>query len=297
VGGDPGRFSIPVERFHAANLERARRFPLNMLSTATHDTKRSGDVRARIGAISTMAERWAEVVREWFSVNEPLRSGGAPDPVEEYFIYQTLAGAWPIEAERMDAYLEKAMREAKRNTNWIEPNEAHEEAVKGFCRALYEHRPFLDSFEPFVEELAAVGERAALGQLALKLTAPGVPDIYNGDELWNRSLVDPDNRRPVDWQRRRELLDDLRGRAEPNPETRKLWLTWRLLSLRAGRPEPFTGTYEPVEAGEDVCAFVRGGELLVAVSLRGENSFEPPPGDWRTELDYAGIVVLIRGGR
>jgi (1->4)-alpha-D-glucan 1-alpha-D-glucosylmutase len=268
-----------------------------MLSTATHDTKRSGDVRARIGAISTMAGRWAEVVREWFSVNEPLRSGGAPDPVEEYFIYQTLAGAWPIEAERMDAYLEKAMREAKRNTNWIEPNEAHEEAVKGFCRSLYEHRPFLDSFEPFAEELAAVGERAALGQLALKLTVPGVPDIYNGDELWNRSLVDPDNRRPVDWQRRRELLDELRGRAEPNPETRKLWLTWRLLSLRAGRPELFTGTYEPVEAGEDVCAFVRGGELLVAVSLRGENSFEPPPGDWRTELDYAGIVVHIRGGR
>jgi (1->4)-alpha-D-glucan 1-alpha-D-glucosylmutase len=236
-------------------------------------------------------------VRTWFEVNEPLRSGGAPDRVEEYFLYQTLAGAWPIEVERMEAYVEKALREAKRNTNWIEPNEPYERAVKEFVRGLYGHRPFLDDFEPFVAELGKAGDRAAIGQLVLKLTVPGLPDIYNGDELWNRSLVDPDNRRPVDWERARELLDAIRAGAEPAHETLKLWVTERLLSLRGQRPELFTGTYEVVDAGPNVCAFIRGGELFVAVRLRGEGSFEPPPGDWRSELELDGVSVLTRGGR
>jgi (1->4)-alpha-D-glucan 1-alpha-D-glucosylmutase len=297
VGGDPSRFSLPLERFHEANIERSRRFPHNMLAGSTHDTKRSADVRARIGAISTMADEWAAHVRTWFELNSSLRSGGAPDRVEEYFLYQTLAGAWPIEVERMEGYVEKALREAKRNTNWIEPNEPHERAVKEFVRGLYEQRPFLDDFEPFVAELAAAGERAALGQLVLRLTVPGMPDIYNGDELWNRSLVDPDNRRPVDWERRRKLLDSLRAGEDVGADTRKLWVTWRLLSLRARQPELFQGTYEAVAAGPDVCAFLRGGELFVAVRLRGESPFSPPPGDWRTELELDGVAVLLRVGR
>ena len=297
VGGDPSRFSLPLERFHEANIERARRFPHNMLAGSTHDTKRSADVRARIGAISTMADEWAAHVRTWFELNSSLRSGGAPDRVEEYFLYQTLAGAWPIEVERMEGYVEKALREAKRNTNWIEPNEEHERAVKEFVRGLYEQRPFLDDFEPFVAELATAGERAALGQLVLRLTVPGMPDIYNGDELWNRSLVDPDNRRAVDWERRRKLLDSWRAGEDVGADTRKLWVTWRLLSLRARQPELFQGTYEAVAAGPDVCAFLRGGELFVAVRLRGESPFSPPPGDWRTELELDGVAVLLRVGR
>jgi (1->4)-alpha-D-glucan 1-alpha-D-glucosylmutase len=304
VGGDPGRFHLPVAEFHAANEERLRRFPRNLLSTSTHDTKRSGDVRARICTIAGMADAWAERVRAWFSLNEPLRSGGSPDRVEEYFLYQTLAGAWPIELERMEAYAEKALREAKRNTNWIEPNEPHEQAVREFIRGLYEHRPFLDDFEPFVERLTRAGERAALGMVVLKLTVPGVPDIYQGDELWTRSLVDPDNRRPVDWQRRRELLDALRAGQGVTHEARKLYTKWLLLELRRARPELFSGAYEPLPAPDNVCAFVRGSELLVAVQLRGapgDASIELPPGEWRNELGFSleedGVAVLLRLGR
>ena len=297
VGGDPGRFSLPLERFHEANIERARRFPHNMLAGSTHDTKRSADVRARIGAISTMADQWAAHVRKWFEVNSPLRSAGAPNRVEEYFLYQTLAGAWPIEVERMEAYVEKALREAKRNTNWIGPNEPHERAVKEFVRGVYEHRPFLDDFEPLVAELDQAGRPAALGQLVLRLTVPGMPDIYNGDELWNRSLVDPDNRRPVDWERRRELLHKVRLGEPVTHEADKLEVIWTLLELRRVRPELFEGTYEPVEAGPRVCAFIRGGELLVAVTLRGDEQFQPPSGGWRSELALDGVAVLLRLGR
>ncbi|MGZ4202148.1 MAG: malto-oligosyltrehalose synthase, partial [Thermoleophilaceae bacterium] len=206
VGGDPSRFGLDVERFHAANAERAERFPLNLLTTQTHDAKRSADVRARIGVLSWMADEWAEHVGRWMGVNDPLRAGGPPDRVEEYFLYQTLVGAWPIEAERIEAYMEKALREGKRTTDWVDRNEEWEAGVKRFARALYAHRPFLEDFEPFVARVAEAAERPALGQVALKLTAPGVPDIYQGDELPYRALVDPDNRRPVEWDRRRSLL-------------------------------------------------------------------------------------------
>jgi (1->4)-alpha-D-glucan 1-alpha-D-glucosylmutase len=301
VGGDPSRFGIDVGRFHAANLERAGRFPLNLLTTMTHDAKRSADVRARIGALAGMAPEWSERVRRWFELNEPLRSGRGPDRVEEYFLYQTLVGAWPIEADRVEAYMEKALREAKRNTNWIEPDRGWEDSVKRFVRALYAHEPFLADFEPFAVRVAAAGDRAALGQLALKLTAPGIPDIYNGDELPYRALVDPDNRRPVDWIRRRELLVRVRGGAEPDDETRKLWLTRQLLDLRARRPEAFAGSYQPLDAGPGVCAYVRGGEVLVAVAVREGAAFEATRDDWETVLPglagAQGITVLERRRR
>jgi (1->4)-alpha-D-glucan 1-alpha-D-glucosylmutase len=214
VGGDPGRFSIGVDAFHAANAERAARFPRGLLITQTHDTKRSGDVRARIGALAGMAEEWADVVRRWRELCAPLRSGGAPDAIEEYTIFQTLVGAWPIEPERLCAYMEKALREAKRNTSWVEQDADWEAWVIAYCRALYDHAPFLAAFEPFAERVAAIGELHALRQTALKLTAPGVPDVYQGDELVALSLVDPDNRRPVDWARRHALLADLREPAD-----------------------------------------------------------------------------------
>ena len=301
VGGDPSRFGIDVERFHAANLERAERFPRNLLTTMTHDAKRSADVRARIGALSGMADEWTEHARRWFELNEPLRCDRGPDRVEEYFLYQTLAGAWPIEVKRVEAYMEKALREAKRNTSWVEPNEEWEGQVKRFARALYEHEPFLADFEPFVARLAAAGERAALGQLTLKLTAPGVPDVYNGDELPLRALVDPDNRRPVDWELRHRLLARVAGGSPPDEQTRKLWLTRRLLDLRARRPEAFAGGYEPLDSGPEVCAYGRGGEVAVAVAVREGAAFEPPSGDWQdvlSGLDASyGITVLERGGR
>ena len=273
VGGDPSRFAISVEKFHAACQARAERFPSAMLTTQTHDTKRSGDVRARIGALAGVADEWAGAVRRWLTITEPLRSGGAPDDLERYFIFQTLAGAWPIESERLEAYMEKALREAKRNTSWVEQSHAWEDAVKRFCRGLYRSVPFMADFEPFVARLAVLGERAALGQLVLKLTTPGIPDTYQGDELSMRALVDPDNRRPVDWHWHEAMLRRLMGGAPPVAETIKLFVTLRLLGLRARNPEPFSaGAYEPVAAPDDVCAFVRGGQVLVVVAVREQIS-------------------------
>ena len=149
VGGDPSRFGIDVGRFHAANAERPERFPLNLLTTQTHDAKRSADVRARIDALSSMPDEWVAHVGRWFELTDPRRAGGAPDDVERYFLFQTLVGAWPIDVARIEAYMEKALREAKRNTNWIEPNADWEEAVKRFCRGLYADDAFLADFEPF----------------------------------------------------------------------------------------------------------------------------------------------------
>jgi (1->4)-alpha-D-glucan 1-alpha-D-glucosylmutase len=292
VGGDPSRFAIDVERFHAGNAARAERFPLHLLSSQTHDTKRSGDTRARIGALAGMAEEWAAHVRRWRSLCEPLRDGDAPDAVEEYTIFQTLVGAWPIEADRLCEYMTKAMREAKRNTSWVEQDAGWEERVLAYCRALYEHEPFRAGFEPFAERVAAAGELHALRQTALKLTVPGVPDIYQGDELVALSLVDPDNRRPVDWARHRAL----RGAPPSDPDTRKLWLIRELLALRARRPEAFAGSYEPLAAGPDAVAFARGDEVVVAMPIRGELDFAPPPGQWDDVIgpELAGITVLER---
>jgi (1->4)-alpha-D-glucan 1-alpha-D-glucosylmutase len=292
VGGDPDRFGMSVDEFHAANLERARRFPEGLLVTQTHDTKRSGDSRARIGALAGMASDWRGHVLRWREVNEPLRDAGlgAPDRPEEYLIYQTLIGVWPVSSERLEAYLEKAMREAKRNTTWAEPALEWERAVKRFAAGLLTHAAFLEDFEPFCERVAVAGERAALGQLLLKLTSPGIPDIYQGDELWRLSMVDPDNRRTVDWAVRRELLDALvSGDATPTRETAKLDLIVRVLELRRRRPEAFVGgSYVPIDAGPDVCAFLRGDDVLVAVVVRdaaGAGAAVPSlPGVWRDVL-------------
>ncbi|MGA2924739.1 MAG: alpha-amylase family glycosyl hydrolase [Solirubrobacteraceae bacterium] len=287
VGGDPSRFGIGVEDFHGANLERARRFPLNMLTTQTHDTKRSGDVRARIGMLASMPSEWLAHVERWMESTASLRSAGAPDDVERYFIFQTLVGALPIAAERVDAYLEKAFREAGRNTNHISPNGEWEAAVRRFCAALPGCERFQADFNPFAARVAAAGDRAALAQLTLKLTVPGIPDIYQGDELPLRSLVDPDNRRPVDWDWRQAMLRRLMGGSPPDAETYKLFLTLRLLGLRARRPAPFAGAYEPLDAGDRTCAFVRGGEVLVAVAIRDgepEGELLAPRGRWRDVL-------------
>ncbi|HEY2770670.1 MAG TPA: malto-oligosyltrehalose synthase [Solirubrobacteraceae bacterium] len=287
VGGDPSRFGMPVGRFHDGALERLQRFPLNLLTTQTHDAKRSGDVRMRIAMLSSMAAEWTEQVDRWFALTDGLRTGAAPDDVERYFVFQTLVGAWPIEAERIEAYMEKALREAKRNTNWIEQNTEWEDGVKAFCRALYEDTAFLKEFEPFAARVARAGRRAALGQRALQLTAPGIPDIYQGDELQFRALVDPDNRRPVDWAYHQAMLRRMMGGSPPAVGTRKLFLTMRLLGLRARRPEPLRGGYEPLEAGEHACAFIRGDRIMVAVGLRDDAAEGPlvaPRGRWRDVL-------------
>ena len=297
VGGDPGRFGVRVEDFHARAAERAASHPEALLTTMTHDAKRSTDARARIAALSELPDAWADGVRRWLELTErhcgEVDGRLAPDPVERYFILQTLVGVWPIEPDRLDGYLVKALREAKRHTRWVDPDEAYEQAVLTFARRLVVDERFIAEFDPFVADVAARGARAVLGQLALKLTAPGVPDTYQGDELELRALVDPDNRRPVDWGLRRERLDHLLGGGNPGDDLGdlKLWVTARLLGLRARRAEVFAGgAYVPLEAGAAGCAFLRGGEVLTLVALprAGEAADADvsglPGGRWREVL-------------
>jgi (1->4)-alpha-D-glucan 1-alpha-D-glucosylmutase len=263
VGGDPGGWSLAVDDFHAGNLERARRFPLHLLASQTHDTKRSGDVRARLVALTWFPDDWAAFVR----------AAHVPDdvhPADAYLGLQTLVGAWPLTAERLDGYLEKALREGKQRSNWLEPDVEYERRVQAFARSLAETMPE----EPFVALIARTGQQISLAQTLLKLTCPGMPDIYQGDELESLSLVDPDNRRPVDWDARRRAL------ADPPP---KLRMIREALALRAARPEVFDAAYEPEEAGPGVCAFRRGGDVRVAVALRRGAGIYVPPG-WRELL-------------
>ena len=265
VGGDPGRFGLPLGVFHEGN---AKRRPNSLLTTFTHDTKRSADVRARLAALTWIPNEWESLVRSLGVEGE-----------DEYHMLQTVVGAWPLEPERLDAYVKKALREGKRTSSWLEPNVEAERRVKDYGRALVANR----EIERFVERLRPLGRRVALGQLLLKLTSPGVPDIYQGDELEALALVDPDNRRPVDWARRQRLL------ADPSIEA-KLLLTQRALELRARRPEAFAGGYEPLDLSPDVCAFVRGGAVLVIVPLR--DVAPPDPGDeWRDVLPGAALAV------
>ena len=297
VGGDPGRFSLSVEGFHDANARRNERFPRNLLALQTHDTKRSGDVRARIAALAALPDEWAELVETWHEVTAALRGGPGPDPAEEYLIYQTLVGAWPIEPDRLTAYLEKALREAGLNTSWSDPNETWERSVLGFASGLYDHAPFRATFEPFAERLADLGERAALGALLLQLTAPGVPDIYQGDELWSLNLVDPDNRRPVDWGARRRALRALIAGRPPNRRTRKLSLIRETLALRARRPEAFAGDYTPLPAPDGVCAFMRGDAVAVCAAVRAHADARDvalPAGEWRELLTPLGQLDSVR---
>jgi (1->4)-alpha-D-glucan 1-alpha-D-glucosylmutase len=211
-----------------------------MLTTYTHDTKRSADVRARLVALTWVPEEWERLVR--------TVGTGDVDPNDAYLALQTVVGAWPLTEERIDGYLEKALREGKRTSNWLDPDEAAERKVQA-----YAHRLMADpDVARFVERVTPLGERISLGMLALKLTSPGVPDVYQGDELEDLSLVDPDNRRPVDWVARRRALDD------PPPKLR-LVLDALALPLGAG--------YEPLDRGPDVVAF-RRGEVVVEVPVR-----------------------------
>jgi (1->4)-alpha-D-glucan 1-alpha-D-glucosylmutase len=302
VGGDPGRFSLSVADFHARCAERARRFPENLLITQTHDTKRSGDSRARIGALAGIADEWRAEVTRWFELAAPLCAEvdgrRAPDAVEQYLIFQTLVGVWPATVERVQEYVQKALREAKRNTNWVDQNEEWEGAVSSFVGAIYEPGPLRDAIDAFVTRFAPIGERAAVGQLLLKLTTPGIPDIYQGDELWRLSMVDPDNRRPVDFDERRTTLAALDSGAPVDRTNIKLHVIRRALALRSRRPAPFAGAYNPLQADDRLCAFTRGdNEILAVMAVRestADATFTLPAGatgEWRSVLAGSGAVV------
>ena len=253
VGGNPGRFGLDVASFHEANAKRFVRFPRHLLTTYTHDTKRSPDVRSRIAALSWLPDEWSERVQVWHG-----ELGGLDDAREELLVYQTLVGALPITRERLDGYLEKALREGKVNTNWLSPNEEHERAVREFAWQAAE----LIERDPFLQRVRAIGRRLSLAQLFLKLTVPGVADIYRGDELEDLSLVDPDNRRPVDWDARRRALEALKAGAPVDDTNAKLYVIWKTLNLLRGREV----SYEPVDLGSGLVAF-RRGDVLVAAAV------------------------------
>jgi (1->4)-alpha-D-glucan 1-alpha-D-glucosylmutase len=284
VGGNPARFGIGIEQFHDANLKRSARFPLHLLTTYTHDTKRSPDVRARIVALTWLPDETRERFEAWRADLGPLA-----DPREELLVLQTLVGALPIEPDRLDGYLEKALREGKVNTNWLTPDEEHERAVKE-----YAHRAAaLLSGDPFLDEVRAIGRRLALTQLLLKLTLPGIADIYRGDELEDLSLVDPDNRRPVDWDARRRVLSELQAGVEHDDRSVKLFVIWKTLTLRREQARAFAGGYEPIDLGAGVCAFVRGGEVLVAAAATPYATPKEPEG-WRDVLGVDGLLLCVK---
>jgi (1->4)-alpha-D-glucan 1-alpha-D-glucosylmutase len=295
VGGDPGLpLDDAVGALHAANLRRAERWPATMLAVTTHDTKRSADVRARLDVVSEVPDEWESHLYRWRKLARAYKrrvgDRRVPDTNTTWMFFQTLAGIWPVEAvvggeavmpsadvlhelrERLVAYMEKSIREAKTFTSWTEPNREYEEAVRGYVEAVLDparSEAILRDVGRFAVCVTRPGLWNALARTAIQLTAPGVPDIYQGDELWNFSLVDPDNRRAVDWERRRTLLEGLEPGcdardlvATPEDGRIKLHVYRRLLALRSARPELFLeGNYEPTEvvgAGKrHVIAFIR----------------------------------------
>ena len=313
VGGEPQLFGLSVETFHERNLRRQRDWPASLLATSTHDSKRSEDVRARMLAISEIPPLWGRSLQKWRTTNRRFKKqiddAEAPDAGEEYLLYQTLLGTWPVDLDgapvpsvgpkfiaRIQRYMAKALKEAKLNTSWIQPNENWDDAMQEFVARILEAGPrnkFLPAFLPVAAEIARLGAINSLAQTAIKLTAPGVPDIYQGTEIWDDSLVDPDNRRPIDYARRREMLTQIEN--VPANELMQCWpdgrikmrLTQRLLHLRRENPELFReGIYEPINFGgafaDCAIGFVRRDRdraIIVIVPRLSSRVGFPPIGD------------------
>jgi (1->4)-alpha-D-glucan 1-alpha-D-glucosylmutase len=302
VGGDPARVGIAVEELHSYEATQQEVWPTTMTTLSTHDTKRSEDVRARLGVLSEMPHDWASFVRAVRELAAPHRDA-LLDPTTEYLIWQTLVGTWPISAERLHAYLEKAVREAKVHTTWTSPDEAYEDAVHRFIDGVVADEQITAQLERWVAETKPAVRVAVLGQKLLQLVVPGVPDVYQGTELVDLSLVDPDNRRPVDYAERRSRLARLDGGAAPaDLDDEKLLLVSRALRLRRDRPEWFVGeeaTYVPLPTTTGNAVAVGRGNAegvqvvavltRLAVSLAGyggwhEHTLSLPEGSWRDLL-------------
>jgi (1->4)-alpha-D-glucan 1-alpha-D-glucosylmutase len=278
VGGEPGRGSDfdPVAELHARNTTIARDWPHTMNATSTHDTKRAEDVRARINVLSEMPEEWEREVRRWSRANASLKVDGIPHRNEELLVYQTLIGMWPLDEseiptvpDRIRAFLEKAAREAKTHSSWIDSNEQYEKTLQDFAGAILENETFLAPFRRFQRHIAFHGFLNSLAQVVVKVCSPGIPDFYQGSEMWDFSLVDPDNRRPVDYEKRAAALSQLGTPAEllgTWPDGRvKLFVTTQSLAVRA-RHALADASYTAVETGTpNAVAFLRGEDVLVVV--------------------------------
>ncbi len=307
VGGDPGVFGRPIADFHAASADAAARSPRAMLTLATHDTKRSPDVRARISLLSEKAEPWRRAVGEWFEMTDHHAGGDGPDTNARYLLFQTLVGAWPLAADRLAAYMDKAAKEAKVHTAWADANPDYERALDRFVRSCTADERFCAAVERFLRDhrVVELARATSLSMTTLLLTSPGVPDIYQGTETWDHSLVDPDNRRAVDFTDLAAGLAEVRAwhgdavsgdpRSAASPRA-KLWLTSRLLEHRRDRPGSYdNGAYRPLpvdgERAGHLIAFER--ERLVVLAGRhlgrldndwGDTRVELPGGSWRTVI-------------
>jgi len=322
VGGDPGRNGISVADFHAYCETMQATHPLTMTALSTHDTKRSEDVRARLAVLSEVPSRFSAAIHRWYRMNSQFRTprGGGlsmPDRNTEYLYYQTLIGAWPLSPERAQGYMLKAVREAKRQTSWTANNQEFEEALHRFIEGTLAHHPFVSDLEQFVDQIKHAGRVNSLAQALMKFTGPGVPDTYQGMEVWDLSLVDPDNRRPVDYELRRSLLARLKsmdadGRAAKIMEYAeeglpKMWVTHQALQLRRERPELFgaQAAYTPLaiegQRRENTIAYMRADSLVVVVprltarlgDAWRDTAVVLPQGKWINRLTGA----EIEGGR
>ena len=296
VGGDPDEFGRSLTAFHRHNSTRARDWPATLLGSSTHDTKRSEDVRARINVLSELPRDWRAALTRWTRLNGrkkvSVQGRLAPDHNEEYLLYQTLLGAWPSAGpdntfvDRVCEFMRKALKEAKVHTSWITPNDEYEQAVHQFTRSILdpgESSAFLEDLDQLQKKVAWFGTFNSLSQTVLKLGSPGVADVYQGNELWDFSLVDPDNRRPVDFELRQRHLRSILASTDRKKLARdllkarddgriKLYLSQRLLCLRRERPRLFVGGgYSPLRGGAHVAAFARSAEgqvLVIAAAVQ-----------------------------
>ena len=304
VGGNPAKPDVSVAEFHQACNMIQTHHPQTLLTTATHDTKRGEDVRARLALLSEIPEQWGKTVQHWMQYNQQHRCHDLPDRNTEYLLYQTLVGAWPINTQRLSDYMQKAIREAKTHTSWTQPQSDYEQAVHQFIQAVLADGKFRHQLEAFVQPLIAPGRINSLAQTLLKLMAPGVPDIYQGTELWDLNLVDPDNRRPIDYHERAQLLAEISDLtieqilARSDKGLPKLWVIRQALHLRQRYAQFFgpAGSYQPLmvsgSKAAHAVAFMRGQTVAVVtprllLRLKGDwqdTAVELPTGAWHNLL-------------
>ncbi|MBW4040688.1 MAG: malto-oligosyltrehalose synthase [Acidobacteria bacterium] len=295
VGGEPDVFAETVERFHERQARRQAEWPAAMTTLTTHDTKRGEDVRARIDVLSEMPQEWAE------ALDTLERVAGFGDPTFANLLWQAAVAAWPIERDRLQAYAQKASKEAGVSTTWTDPDDAFEERLRAAVDAVYDDDAIAELMGRIASRLDPAGWSNGLSMKLLQLTAPGVPDVYQGSELWERSLVDPDNRRPVDFARRRELLEQIDEGALPDIDetgAAKLLVVAKALRLRRDRPELFTD-YAPLaatgRAADHLIAFDRGGAITLATRLPVRLAEHGGWGDTTVDVGSAPVIDVLTG--
>ncbi|MEN9519500.1 MAG: hypothetical protein RLZZ381_2088, partial [Cyanobacteriota bacterium] len=337
VGGNPSHFGIELDLFHQFNQNKVQHWQHGMNTTATHDTKRGEDVRSRLNVLSEIPQQWSRTVNQWREINQVHKQGVVHDANDEYFFYQTLLGTFPFEdseladfPDRIKDYMLKAMREAKVNTAWLRPNEEYEQAFLSFIERVLSAKEsnFLEYFRPFQQQIAEYGIYNSLSQVLVKNTAPGVPDLYQGAELWDLSLVDPDNRRPVDYQKRNEFLQEIKTKssqdilqliaeliATKENGKIKLFLIYQLLKARKEYTEIFrNGDYKPIEitgkyhnhliafrrnyeeqnvvaiAPRFLTGIIKPGQLPLGTEIWEDTSLKLVPKNWHNLIDNQTIV-------